>query len=66
MAQSRIDVFAPLQEFVWSGDLFELIPGVRIVRYEQSAEAGRFDGIGDGSGIDAIGRARHWCSGQQL
>lgn len=57
---SNLKVFAPLQNFQWAGNDFELSPGVWIRRFSEPPSFRGLDGFLSERERDNVGRARHW------
>ncbi|MEX0829669.1 MAG: hypothetical protein WD032_05455, partial [Nitrospirales bacterium] len=63
MNTSQLEILAPLQNFLWEGDNFELSPGLWIRRFDQKPDLRELDTKElSRSEQDAIGEASHWLS----
>jgi hypothetical protein len=43
MVARQFKIYAPLQKFGWSGNTYELMPGLRVSRFDQKPDLGGLD-----------------------
>ncbi len=62
MSTPRFQIYAPLQEFPWDGDQFELASGLRIRRYEERPDLqGLYETLGQ-TEQQNVSSTRHWLT----
>ncbi len=62
MSERRFNIYAPLQDFFWSGENFQLAPSLRIRRYREAPDlSGLRKSIAEDE-WDRVLSADHWLT----
>jgi hypothetical protein len=62
MTARWFEVYAPLQEFYWSGESLEMSPGLWVRRFEQKPDLRTLDAMLGQDEQDQLSQARHWLT----
>ena len=66
MSARRFDVYAPLQDFYWSGNDFDLSPGIKIKRFAQTPDLSGLDNHVSKDEWERATNSDHWLTFQWI